>query len=126
MNRRLEVTLEDVSKMPILLCTAGVREEKEIFDRAHESLANHYMASHAFEQLHNLLELQDVIDRVQDDPVLLERPIAELASAPVKRSLVIRDTEAMISAGRPRSTLGPLNRMSAHPERVASTLSVST
>jgi MoxR-like ATPase len=88
MNRRLEVTLEDVAKMPILLCTAGVREEREIFQRAHESLSNHYTASHAFEQLHNLLELQDVIDRVQDDPKLLEQPIAELAAAPVKRSLV--------------------------------------
>lgn len=88
MNRRLEVKLEDVAKMPVLLCTAGVREEREIFDRAHESLANHYMASHAFEQLHNLLELQDVIDRVHADPALLEQPIAELAAAPVKRSLL--------------------------------------
>ena len=35
-----------------------------------------------------LLELQDVIDRVQDDASLLEHPIAELASTPVKRSLL--------------------------------------
>jgi len=88
MNRRMEVQLEDVGKMPILLCTAGVREEREIFQRAHESLRNHYLASHAFEQLRDLLELQDVIDRVWDDPELLEQPIAELASAPVKRSIL--------------------------------------
>ncbi len=88
MNRRMEVRLEDVGKMPILLCTAGVREEREIFQRAHESLRNHYLASDAFEQLHNLLELQDVLDRVQDDPSLLAQPIAELASAVVKRTLV--------------------------------------
>ncbi len=88
MNRRLEVTIDDVAKMPVLLCTAGVREEKEIFERAHETLANHYTASHGFDQLHNLLELQDVIDRVQADPSLLEQPIAQLAAAPVRRSLL--------------------------------------
>ncbi len=88
MNRRTEVQLEDVAKMPILLCTAGVREEREIFLKAHDSLANHYTASHAFEQLRNLLELQDVLDRVRDDPALLERPIAELAAHPVKVSML--------------------------------------
>jgi len=88
MNRRLEVVLDDVGKMPILLCTAGVREERECFQRAYESLRNHYTASHAFEQLHHLLEVQDVLDRVRDDPDLLEQPIAELAATPVKRSIM--------------------------------------
>jgi len=88
MNRRLEVVLDDVGKMAVLLCTAGVREEEECFLRAYESLRNHYTASHAFQQLHHLLELQDVLDRVQDDPKLVEQPIADLASSPVKRSIL--------------------------------------
>ena len=87
MNRRAAVNLDDVGKLRILVCTAGVREEHELWDKSFESLRNHYAASHAFDQLHTLLELQDVLDRVRLDPALLGRPIAELASVNVKRSL---------------------------------------
>jgi len=87
MNRRMEVTLEDVGKLPILLCTAGVREEYDVFQKAFESLKNHYAASHAFDQLRTLLGLQDVLDRVQLDAKLLEQPIAELADTHVKKTL---------------------------------------
>ncbi|MCE9637691.1 MAG: MoxR family ATPase [Planctomycetes bacterium] len=87
MNRRLTVTIDDVSKLKLMLCTAGVREEHEIWDRAFDSLRNHYAASQAFEQLHTLLELQDVIDRVRLEPALLAQPIAELASTKVRRTL---------------------------------------
>ena len=88
MNRRLEVRLDDVAKMPILLCTAGVREEREIFTKAHDSLCNHYTASHAFDQLRTLLELQEVLDRVRLDRSLLEQPIAELTDHRVRRSIL--------------------------------------
>jgi MoxR-like ATPase len=87
MNRRTEVVLDDVGKLPILLCTAGVREEAEVFQKCYESLKNHYAASHAFEQLAMLLGLQDVLDRVQLEPALLEQPIAELANTHVRRTL---------------------------------------
>lgn len=87
MNRRMHVEQDDVGKLRLLLCTAGVREEHEVWDKAYESLRNHYAASHAFEQLHTLLELQDVIDRIQADPSLLTKPLAELASTRVKRSI---------------------------------------
>jgi MoxR-like ATPase len=87
MNRRTEVTIDDVGKLPILLCTAGVREEYEVFHKSYESLKNHYAASHAFEQLRTLLGLQDVLDRIQLDRALLDRPISELASTQVKRTL---------------------------------------
>ena len=87
MNRRMTVSLDDVGKVQILLCTAGVREEYETWDKAYESLRNHYAASHAFEQLHTLLELQDVLDRIGLDPELLKSPIAELASTKVRRSI---------------------------------------
>lgn len=87
MNRRLHVSLDDVGKLKILLCTAGMREEHETWDKAYESLRNHYAASNAFDQLHTLLELQDVIDRVQRDPALLAQPLAELASTKVRRTL---------------------------------------
>ncbi len=87
MNRRTEVTLEDVGKLPLLLCTAGVREEREVFQKSFESLKNHYTAAHAFDQLRTLLDLQDVLDRVQHDPRLLAQPIAELASTHVRRTL---------------------------------------
>lgn len=87
MNRRLTVTIDDVGKLKLMLCTAGVREENEVWDRAFDSLRNHYAASQAFEQLHTLLELQDVLDRIRIEPELLKRPIAELASTKVRRTL---------------------------------------
>lgn len=87
MNRRMSVNLDDVGKLRLLICTAGIREEHELWDKSFESLRNHYAASHAFEQLHTLLELQDVLDRVRLDPSLLKQPIAELASVKVKRTL---------------------------------------
>jgi hypothetical protein len=87
MNRRLTVSLDDVGKLRLMLCTAGVREEYEVWEKSFESLRNHYAASHAFEQLHMLLELQDVLDRIRLDPQLLTQPIAELASVKVKRTL---------------------------------------
>lgn len=87
MNHRLTVSIDDVGKLKLLLCTAGVREEHDTWDKAYESLRNHYAASHAFDQLHTLLELQDVIDRVQREPALLQQPLAELASTRVRRTL---------------------------------------
>jgi MoxR-like ATPase len=87
MNHRLTATIDDVGKLKLLLCSAGIREEHDVWDKAYESLRNHYAASHAFEQLHTLLELQDVLDRVQRDPALLEQPLAALASTRVRRTL---------------------------------------
>jgi len=87
MNRRLEVEMEDVGKLHLLLCTAGVREEQELFQRAYESLRNHYAATHAVDQLRDLLDMQDILDRVRDEPELLQQPITELASTTIKRSL---------------------------------------
>jgi hypothetical protein len=87
MNRRTEVGIDDVGKLPIVLCTAGVREEYDVFHKCFESLKNHYAASHAFDQLRTLLGLQDALDRIQLDSTLLEQPIAELADTHVKRTL---------------------------------------
>jgi MoxR-like ATPase len=87
MNRRTEVTIDDVGKLPILLCTAGVREEYDVFHKCFDSLKNHYSAAHAFDQLTMLLGLQDVIDRIQVDRALLDRPISELADLHVKQTL---------------------------------------
>lgn len=94
MNRRLEVELDDVGKMHLLLCTAGVREEREVFQRAYESLRNHYTAQHAFDQLHDLLQLQDLLDRIWEDRSLLEKPLTSLETTPMKRSIAqwARDT----------------------------------
>jgi len=87
MNGRLEVLPEDVGKLHIMVTTAGLRDEYDLFKKAYGSLRKHYDASHAFEQLARLLELQDVLDRVTDDPALLEQPIDQVASAHVKRTL---------------------------------------
>lgn len=87
MNRRLTVQLDDVGKLRLLLCTAGLREEHEVWDKSFDSLRNHWSASHAFDQLHLLLELQDVLDRIQIDRTLLQKPISELANTKVKRTL---------------------------------------
>ncbi len=87
MNRRTEVTLDDVGKLQILLCTAGVREEYDVFQKCFDSLKNHYTASHAFEQLQTMLGLQDVLDRIQLDTKLLDQPITELANVHLNRTL---------------------------------------
>jgi len=62
--------------------------EHQLFKKAYESLSNHYETSHAFEQLASLLELQDLLDRIQDDATLLDHPIERLADTPVKLSLI--------------------------------------
>jgi hypothetical protein len=87
MNRRLEVVPDDVGKLGLLVTTAGLREEQELFQKSYGSLRNLYDASHAFDQLERLLELQDVVDQVRADPALLAQPIAAFASTAVKRTL---------------------------------------
>lgn len=87
MNRRTEVQIEDVGRLNIVLCTGGLAEEKDMFRKAYESLRQQYLATGALDQLRDLLDVQDLIDRIVDDPKLLEQPIAELATTQVKGTI---------------------------------------
>ncbi len=87
MNRRLDVRIEDVGRLNIVLCTGGIAEEKDMFRKAYESLRQQYTATHALDQLRDLLDLQDLIDRVTDDRKLLEQPISELTTTAVKKTV---------------------------------------
>lgn len=87
MNRRLDVRIQDVGRLNIVLCTGGLPDEKDMFRKAYESLRQQYTATGALDQLRDLLDMQDLIDRITEEPKLLEQPIAELATTQVRRTI---------------------------------------
>jgi MoxR-like ATPase len=78
----------DVARLHYLLCTAGIPSEKALFAKSYEQLIHLYGASGGFEQLGQLLTLEEILLRFRKDPSLLHKPISELEGVAVKRSLV--------------------------------------
>ncbi len=99
----------DIPKLHLLLCTAGVAEEKALFQRSYDTLVQLYQASSAFDQLAALLTLEDVLARLRHDPTLMSKSIVEIEGAPTKRSLVTWAKE----------TLGVADASAGHKRRLA-------
>lgn len=85
---RMEADRTDVARLHYLLCTSGIASEKALFTKSYEQLIHLYAASGGFEQLGQLLTLEEILHRFSRDPSLLHKPITELEGVPVKRSLI--------------------------------------
>jgi len=109
LHGRTDAEKSDIPKLHLLLCTAGIAEEKALFQRSYDTLLQLYQASGAFDQLAALLTLEDVLARLRHDPTLMSKPITELGSAQSKRSIVAWAKE----------TLGVADGTAAHKRRLA-------
>jgi MoxR-like ATPase len=85
---RLSVDRTDVSRLHYLLCTSGIPSEKALFQKSFETLNHLYGASGGFDQLSQMLMLEEILRRFKSDPSLLKKPIAELEGFQIKRSLI--------------------------------------
>jgi len=85
---RTTVDKSDVSRLNYLLCTSGIPSERALFQKSFETLSHLYGASGGFEQLGQMLMLEEILQRFKKDPSLLKKPIAELDGIQAKRSLL--------------------------------------
>lgn len=85
---RDHVVKEDVKKLWYLFCTVGIAEQKALFKKSYETLLHQYDASKGLEKLKSLLDLQELLDKLNANPSLLKKPITEIEDIVVKRSLV--------------------------------------
>ncbi|MDP4228998.1 MAG: MoxR family ATPase [Bacteroidota bacterium] len=85
---RMSVDRTDVSRLHYLLCTSGIPSEKALFQKSFETLNHLYGASGGFDQLSQMLMLEEILRRFKSDPSLLKKPIAELDGFQIKRSLL--------------------------------------
>ncbi len=109
LHGRVYAEKADIPKLHLLLCTAGVPEEKTLFQRSYDTLLQLYQVSGAFDQLSALLTLEDVLSRLHHDPSLMSKPLTELEGVPTKRSIVAWAKE----------TLGVADASAAHKRRLA-------
>lgn len=87
MHGRTSVSPDDVSKLYVLFTTVGDNDERTMWTKASSTLRNQFLATNALEQLRTLLDLKDLLDRLRREPELLESPITQLDSTPIKRTL---------------------------------------
>ncbi|HEY3875847.1 MAG TPA: AAA family ATPase [Candidatus Kapabacteria bacterium] len=109
LHGRVFAEKSDIPKLHLLLCTAGIAEEKTIFQKSYDTLLQLYQVSGSFDQLSALLTLEDVLARLKHDPTLMSRPLTELEGVPTKRSIVAWAKE----------TLGVTDPSAAHKRRLA-------
>ena len=85
---RTSVEQTDISRLYYLLCTSGIPSEKALYQKSFETLSHLYGASGGFEQLAQLLMLEEILRRFRKEPSLLKKPITELEGFQIKRSLL--------------------------------------
>jgi MoxR-like ATPase len=95
---RTAVDKSDVSRLHYLLCTSGIPSERALFGKSFETLSHLYGASGGFDQLAQMLMLEDILRRFRNDPSLLKKPITELDGIQAKRSLLSWAKETFGSA----------------------------
>ncbi|MEI8134948.1 MAG: AAA family ATPase [bacterium] len=95
---RTAVDRTDVGRLHYLLCTSGIPSEKALFQKSFETLNHLYGTSGGFEQLAQMLMLEELLRKFKSDPALLKRPMTELDGIQVKRSLISWAKETFGSA----------------------------
>ncbi len=95
---RTTVESSDVCRLHYLLCTSGIPSEKALFQKSYETLNHLYGASGGFDQLSQMLMLEEVLRRFKNDPSLLKKPITELEGFQIKRSILSWAKETFGSA----------------------------
>ncbi len=87
MHGRSSVSSDDVDRLYVLFTTVGIEEERSLWRKASSTLLNQFTATGAFDQMATLLDLKDLIERLRREPELLETPITQIPSTPIKRTL---------------------------------------
>lgn len=88
LNGRREVTTDDVGKLWYLHTVVGVNEQKELFQKSYETLLHQLTAVKAFEQIQRMLEFQEFIEMLRQQPDMLQQPISQLEAGPIRRTLI--------------------------------------
>ena len=97
---RMEVVPEDVQKLWYLYTVVGIREQKEMFLKAYNTVYKQLSSARAFEQIQKVLEFQEFVEHLKRNPELLRRPITEVEGQPLRRTLVewAKDTLGITNA----------------------------
>ncbi len=88
MNGRTTVAMEDVGKLYMIFTTLGMDDERQMFAKSYTTLVNTLSVSNGFDQLKVLLGFASLVDDLKRDPALLERPLSELQTSPIRRTVI--------------------------------------
>ncbi|MCS7000154.1 MAG: AAA family ATPase [Bacteroidota bacterium] len=88
LRARTYVTHEDISKLYFIFATVGVPEEIALFKKAFETIQNSLTSSNGFEQIATLLAFETLLQHIRQDRSILEQPLGELATTPIRRTFI--------------------------------------
>lgn len=88
LRARTQVTHEDISKLYFIFATVGVPEEISLFKKSFETIQNSLISSNGFEQIATLLAFETLLQHIRQDRSMLEQPLGELATTPIRRTFI--------------------------------------
>lgn len=88
MNGRASVTMEDVGRLYLMFTTLGMDDERQMFAKAYTTLVNTLSVSNGFDQLKVLLGFASLLDDIRREPTMLEQPLSDLPTSPIRRTLI--------------------------------------
>lgn len=88
LRARTQVTHEDISKLYFIFATVGVPEEIALFRKSFETIENSLTSSNGFEQIATLLAFETLLQHIRQDRSILEQPLGELATTPIRRTFI--------------------------------------
>lgn len=83
---RSTVAHEDVAKLYFVFATVGLPEEIAMFKKANTTVLNSLTASKGFDQITILLDFTDMLERIRQEPKLLDQPLSQMSHTNVKLS----------------------------------------
>ncbi len=83
---RSTVAHEDVSKLYFVFATVGLPEETAMFKKAYTTVLNSLTASRGFDQITVLLDFTDMLERIRQEPTLLNQPLSLMTDTNVRLS----------------------------------------
>ena len=87
LHGRDEVTADDVAKLWYMHTTVGLHDQRELFQKSHDTILHQLGAARAFEQIQRMLEFQDFLDELHGSPELLAVPITGIEGSGIRRTL---------------------------------------
>lgn len=88
MNGRAQVAMEDVGKLYLMFTTLGMDDERQMYAKAYTTLVNTLSVSNGFDQLKVLLGFASLLDDIRRDPAMLQQPLSDLPTTPIRRTLI--------------------------------------
>jgi len=88
LRARTHVTHEDISKLYFIFATVGVPEEIALFKKSFETIQNSLVSSNGLEQIATLLAFETLLQHIRQDRSILEQPLGELATTPIRRTFI--------------------------------------